>query len=280
MAERLVEVAQKIRNMRQLDGVVTAMRGIAAGRAQNARAFLAGVDAYAEVVARAIGEALPLLPPQDAPAAPPAPAKAALILFCAEQGFVGGYNERLLEAAADRGALLFIIGSRGKSLATERGMAVAWSTPMATRAEGVAPLANTIADALYGFVARGAVSCASAVFSRMMQTGAAIERQSLFPVDLARQPHVAQAQPPLTTLQPGALIERLAAEYVFAQLCRAAMRAFAAENEARMLAMSAAKTNVEAKLDAFLEAERRLRQEEITTEIIELSSRAPLGMQG
>ena len=48
------------------------------------------------------------------------------------------------------------------------------------------------------------------------------------------------------------------------------MHAFVAENEARMVAMVAAKNNTEAKLAALLQRERQLRQEEITTEIIEL----------
>jgi F-type H+-transporting ATPase subunit gamma len=73
-----------------------------------------------------------------------------------------------------------------------------------------------------------------------------------------------QNQPPLTTLVPRVLLERLASEYVFAQLLRAAMHAFAAENEARMMAMAAAKTNIESKLGWLSQREHQLRQEDIT----------------
>ena len=73
---------------------------------------------------------------------------------------------------------------------------------------------------------------------------------------------------------PALLLERLAAEYVYAQLCETAMHAFEAENEARMLAMTAAKTNIGAKLVGLAQRERQLRQEEITTEIIELAAGA------
>ena len=78
----------------------------------------------------------------------------------------------------------------------------------------------------------------------------------------------------MTTLAPDVLLERLAAEYVYAQLCQAAMHAFVAENEARMVAMMAAKTNTETKLAALSQRERQLRQEEITTEIVELAAGA------
>jgi len=50
------------------------------------------------------------------------------------------------------------------------------------------------------------------------------------------------------------------------------MLSFAAENEARMRAMIAARTNVHDKLEALTGDYRRLRQEEITSEIVELSA--------
>jgi F-type H+-transporting ATPase subunit gamma len=50
------------------------------------------------------------------------------------------------------------------------------------------------------------------------------------------------------------------------------MLSFAAENEARMQAMIAARNNVSRKLDELVASFRRLRQEEITGEIIELSA--------
>jgi hypothetical protein len=53
-------------------------------------------------------------------------------------------------------------------------------------------------------------------------------------------------------------------------LCEEVMLSFAAENEARMEAMIAARSNVVRKLDELVASFRRLRQEEITREIIEL----------
>jgi F-type H+-transporting ATPase subunit gamma len=47
-----------------------------------------------------------------------------------------------------------------------------------------------------------------------------------------------------------------------------------AENEARMVAMSGAKTNVETKLSMLTQHARQLRQDEITTEIVELATAA------
>jgi F-type H+-transporting ATPase subunit gamma len=78
--------------------------------------------------------------------------------------------------------------------------------------------------------------------------------------------------PPIVTLPPEQLLDQLAEEYVYADLCAAVILSYAAENEARMQAMIAARSNVERKLDELTASYRNLRQEEITAEIIELSA--------
>ena len=62
MAERLADIITQIQNVQQLEAVVTAMRGIAASRAQKARSLLAGIEAYSDVISHAIAQALDLLP--------------------------------------------------------------------------------------------------------------------------------------------------------------------------------------------------------------------------
>jgi len=298
MVERLADIVTQIQNVRQLRSVVTAMRGIAASRAQKGRSLLDGIDAYSKVIAHAIGQALSLLPP-DAVAAPPAGgarrdwgargARPGLILFCAEQGFAGAYSERVLDAAAGgadgvdgaggageiENATILIVGTRGGVVASERGIKPAWSGAMATRVEAIPRFADQLAEALFGFVADGAIAKADILFSRSVSgSGIEIDRHSLLPIDLGRFARPAGGQAPLTTLTPELLLEHLAAEYIYAQLCQAAMHAFEAENEARMMAMASAKTNIETKLAGLAQRERQLRQEEVTTEIVELAAGA------
>lgn len=64
----------------------------------------------------------------------------------------------------------------------------------------------------------------------------------------------------------------LTAEYLHAQLCNGTLHAFAAENEDRMEAMAAARTQVEHQLATLQATERIVRQEETTTEITELAA--------
>jgi F-type H+-transporting ATPase subunit gamma len=203
-------------------------------------------------------------------------AKRALILFCAEQGFAGTFSERVFEAA--RGDLAtatnLLVGTRGVAIAKERGIKIDWSSAMTTRVEAIPSFAGELADVLYGYLGQGAIATADIIFSRSMSGVTSIDRHSLLPIDFTRFARPIERQAPLIELAPELLLERLVAEYIFAQLCEGAMHAFVAENEARMIAMTAAKNNTETKLTALLQRERQLRQEEITTEVVELAAGA------
>ncbi len=272
MTERLADISRRIANVRQLEAVVTAMRGIAASRAQQSRARRAGGRAYAGVSAGAIARALPAREPPDGMRAA---RHAGVILFTAEQGFAGAFSDRMLDAAAPLlpGAALFLVGARGFMLAEERRLPVAWRAGMAPHVDAVPGVASRIADALYDRIAATGLDRVSLVFPIWSaETGLAAETRALLPFDFRRFAGPPAAQPPLTTLPPGVLLARLAEEYVFAELCEAALSAFAAENEARVAAMIAAKGNIE-RVRAGLEArERQTRQEEITAEVADLAS--------
>lgn len=276
MAERLSDIVTKIQNVQQLKAVFSAMRGIAASRAQNGRSLLVGIEAYTAIISQAIGVALNLLRADVAAGPAPGRPERGLILLCAEQGFAGSFSERVFEAAgADtKEATNLVIGTRGAAVARERGIRTDWWIPMTTRVEGITGFASRLANVLYGYIARGTITTADILFSRSTSGGIIIDRHSVLPIDFERFVRPIKEQAPLITLVPGLLLERLAAEYVYAQLCEAAMHAFVAENEARMIAMVAAKNNTDAKLAALLQRERQLRQEEITTEIVELAAGA------
>jgi len=283
MTERLAEVTARIDGIRQLGAVVNAMRGIAAARAQMARGQLAAVDGYAATIGTAIGQASRLTR-SAGEGETQGSARPALIFFCAEQGFAGAFSERLLDATfgervqAATGANLtdaavFLIGTRGASIAEERGIACRWKGAMPSHSSGIPALAGRIAEALYPEIAAGRVDRLDAVFglSRPGQ-GTGIERRRLFPLDATGFPPPADANPPLTNLAPEALLRELAADYLHALLCHAALHAFAAESEARMETMAAAHTQIERQLSVLRATQRQVRQEEITAEIVELAA--------
>ncbi|MFP3182434.1 MAG: FoF1 ATP synthase subunit gamma [Paraburkholderia sp.] len=278
MSNKLSDVEARIASVHELESVVSAMRGIAAARSQEARSRIDGIRACAGMIGAAIGDALML----DERGAQPAPADAGpgthvVIVVCAEQGFVGTFNEHMIEAAehlpGSDACDYFVIGGRGAVVADAHGLRAGWSAPMVAHADEVAALAGRITEALYERLETGRATRVT-VLHAVPQLSAAIDivQKSLLPFDFTRFAVPARHLAPLVTLAPRRLLAELAEEYVYAQLCEALMLSFAAENEARMRAMIAARTNVHDTLDQLTGDFRRLRQEEITAEIVELSA--------
>jgi F-type H+-transporting ATPase subunit gamma len=270
---RLTEVEAHIRSMGELLDIVGAMRSLASMRVQEAQRTLPGIRRYAETMAAAIGAALLLLRESGA-VSRTSTARRALVLCTAEHGFVGGFNERILDAAEKLlGAddALFVLGSRGAAAARERSRASVWVHPMATRPEGVPETIRHLTAELYGWLARGDLACIEVMFTRHRQnTGTTIERKLLFPVDLTSFALAQPRLPPLHNLPPATLLEKLIADYVFGLLTEAAIEALASENAARFAAMDSAHENVSKKLEELRQDARQARQDEITTELLDL----------
>jgi F-type H+-transporting ATPase subunit gamma len=274
VTERLADIGARITGIRQLGAVVNAMRGIAAARVQQARSQLLAVDSYATVIAAAIARTLVLIPPTHPYANRRSP-RTALVLFCAEQGFAGAFSKRVLDTAGSDldTSELFLVGARGEAAIAERGVAARWTCAMPSHSPGIPKLADRIVQALYARIATGEIDQLDAVFSQWQPgQGTRVERQHLFPFDLTAFPPVTDADAPLLNLRPASLVGTLAADYMHAQLCKAALHAFAAENEARMETMAAARNQIERQLTSLQATQRLVRQDEITAEIIELAA--------
>lgn len=278
MTERLADISARIDGIRQLGAVVNAMKGIAAARAHIARTQIAAVDSYAATIATAmscvVGTDI------KSSATPPGigSVKSGLLVFCAEQGFAGAFSERVLDSvkAGPDPAFLFLIGTRGRSVATARSLMPDWSAPLPSHTSGIPKLADQITMAIYHAVGAGQIECLDVMFTMWDANRPVLVRQRLFPIDMADLPPAA-AQPPLMQMPGDALIASLGQDYFNALVCKAALHAFAAENEARMAAMSSAGSQIARELETFEATLRRVRQESITAEIIELGTGAAAG---
>jgi F-type H+-transporting ATPase subunit gamma len=272
---RLTEIEARIASMGELLDIVGAMRSLASMRMQEAHRALPHIRRYAETMASSIGAALLLLP-ETRPGRRRATGRRAFVLCTAEHGLVGGFNERILDAAErllDPDDAVFVLGSRGAALAQERSRPPVWAYPMATRTEGVPETVQHLTAELYDWIARGDVARVEVMFARHRQgSGATIERRILFPVDLASFALAQPRLPPLHHLPPAILVEKLIADYVFALLAEAALEALTSENAARFAAMESAHENVLKKLEQLQQDARQARQDEITTELLDLAT--------
>jgi F-type H+-transporting ATPase subunit gamma len=270
---RLAEIETQIAGISELLDIVGAMRSLASMRVQEAHRALPGIRRYAQTMAEAIGSAL-LLMSEVIVAGSRARAPRAFILCTAEHGFVGGFNARVMDAAGGvlvRDDTLFVLGSRGATLARERGWMPAWTLPMATRPEGVPETIRPLTAQLYRLIVRDRVARVDLMFARHRQgAGTTIEHRQLLPLDLASFSLMQLRLPPLHNLAPDVLLEKLVAGYFLALLTEAAVESLAAENAARFAAMGSAHDNVSKKLEELHQDARQARQSEITTELLDL----------
>ena len=169
-----------------------------------------------------------------------------VIAICAEQGFAGPFNRRVLEVAeralkADGGAphgaspaRRARAGGGGGARASSR-LEPADGRPCrrGRRARRPGDRAALPAPRL------GRATRVNLVHAAPPLGEIEVVDRALAPFDFARFPRAKSASPPLVTMPPHALLAELAEEYVFAELCEALTLSLAAENEARMRAMSA-----------------------------------------
>lgn len=279
MTGRLSDVEASLGTVRKLKAVISAMRGIAAAHTREAMDHVESIQVFSETIGEAIGRALAFLPTGDIGTTDDqSPGVRAAIVIAAEQGFAGNYSEQVIDAAAD--ALrsthrLYLAGGRGLMIARERGLSVDWSAPMITHPAQATALATRLGNAISDDMAGGKVSTVCVIHARPSgEAGIAVVTRQLVPFDFSRFPIRSHGVAPQITLPPETLLSRLAEEYIFSELSEAVMLAFAAENAARMRAMILAHDKVTTRLDDLVGTSRRLRQEEITDEIVELSSGA------
>ncbi len=263
MGERVDEVAARIDSLDRLGAVISAMRGVAAARVRQAEAQIQAVDRYAATIAEALGRAAALLPdPPPEPGGPPL-----VVAFLAQQGFAGGFSGRVLDSLDASGANLVLLGTRGATLAEERGVHPALRFALPTRASGMPRFADGLARSL-PMDGRAVIDVVYAAAGS--GSGSTVTRRRLFPFPVAG--NLPPSRTPLLNLAPEAVLAALLGEALLAGLVQAALHSLNAETMARMLAMAAAEGQTERRLVALQAEERRVRQETITAEIVELTS--------
>ena len=267
MTERLADISARIDGIRQLGSVVNAMKGIASARAHVARAQVVAVDSYAATLATAMAQVLGAGDRTTPPAG-----HIGLLVFGAEQGFAGAFSERVLDTiATETVAPVFLVGTRGLSVAASRDLKPHWHTALPSQSTTIPKMAEAITAAVFAAVAQGQIDSLDVIHTSWLSGRAEVVRHRLFPLDLSALPAVDGAAV-LTQLPANALRDSIGQDYLHALITRAALHAFAAENEARMQAMTAAGHQITEELTVFEAKLRRVRQEAITAEIIELGT--------
>ena len=274
MEQRAADVQARLATVSSFGELVGAMQGVAAARAEHAKKLIAGTNAYARAVAGAMAQALALVPP-DQRAVPQATGRRPLwILFCAEQAFNGGLSDRVLAAVPGiAGARVMLLGAQGMRLAPLQGIDPEWSAPLIAHADAVVPASDRLQAALAQALAREPATQVEMVFAEVGEGNQyQVIQHRLLPLDLDTLRRVNGAKNPVIHLTPQRLLDRLLDEYLSARLTHALLHSHCAETLSRLQARAAAHDNVTHMAEDLAADARRLRQEAITAEIVELAA--------
>lgn len=273
---RAQEIAAQTSSLKELGEIVAAIRVVAAAQMQQSQRSLEAVRNYVNIIRSAVAEAAALLPEDARDVTTHAVPRPGLVVFGAEHGFCGGFNEPLIRAAAS--ALqtqpklhLIVAGTRCAQRSSEQGLRPDVIIPMATHSEGVSAAARRVAAEVYRMFIAETISSLEVLYVREVSGRATtLEKLRLLPLETPAAAGARRQTPPLINMKPRRLRDELAAEYMFAMLEAAAMESFASENTARFHTMEAAHDNIGKKASELNRLARRMRQEAVTAEILEI----------
>jgi len=272
------ELQRKLDSSKALREIVNAMRNLAAIYVRRADGAIEAIRPYSETVQTALRVVLDRMGARAA--TPEDEGCRVAVVFASDQGLCGTYNDRVVRAALkfrDESPLpvhVMAIGLKGRALLEISGVKPILVAPAPTSLEGiVAQVAELAVDLFEAYVASGATEMH---FIYNAYEGMGRFREHVQPVlppsrdRLGERPEAAYGYGPLLTAPPAELLGAFAEEYFFIELYRALLESHASENGARLLAMTAAGTNIDERITELTKLYQSARQDAITSELLDV----------
>jgi F-type H+-transporting ATPase subunit gamma len=293
------EVTNQISSVKNIRQITRAMEMVAAARLRRAETRIAHLRPYAQAIRRltrtASAEAgkmpkVPILIERERVE------KVAILLITGDRGLAGAFNANILREGLrlrdenielGRSVIFYVVGRRGDGALTFRNQDVAEAWTGFTDRPAFTD-ARAIGESLASAYVDGEVDLIEVVYNRYVSPLTQyVQMQTLLPVQQAAvvgegaedeeagTDGEGEADPRLHALweyepEPEELLARLIPDYVNTSLYRNLLESAASELGARMTAMKSAAENAETMIDDLTLEMNRVRQAEITQEILEV----------
>jgi F-type H+-transporting ATPase subunit gamma len=269
---RLDELRVRIRTASELDAIVNTMRVLSQTRLLQAERTFGHLRRFSRETEHALERGLALVLGGPGALGPGKSGATALLVLGSEHGFVGALDEKIVEAARaeaskDPATTVFLAGSELARTARDRGLASEGQRKLPSSATSFEPMARAFTEAVAERLARGEFW--RGVILGPRRRGRAdweIAVEQIFPVTVP----ASRAPAPFHFLPPQHLVVKLIEEFVFSKVAAAIAEAFLTEQLARVHSMEATRKSLEDKLEELRRAERVVRQEVITSELLEV----------
>lgn len=275
------DIRQRIRVVRNIQKITSAMQMVAAARLKRAQNRVGAARPYAdkmsEVMRRLAGAASgvehPLLEVRE-------PRRMAVVVVTADRGLCGSYSTNIIRKAVellreheDLGHQVLPVGRKGPAAFRRRGFTLGATFPLPTR-----DVVLTDALAITGEVRRlfesGEIDVAYLVYTRFLS---ALRLQPTVQQLLPLQPPEAEkdalaqgGDEYIFEPEPERFLASLLPRYLDVQVYQALVESVASEHAARMTSMRSATDNAGEMIDRLTLSLNRARQAAITREIAEI----------
>jgi F-type H+-transporting ATPase subunit gamma len=275
------DIRRRITAAKNIKQITRAMQFVAASKLRRAQESTLAARPYSEKIDEVLADVAAVLGAEDHPLlAEPTEAKRLLILVTTDRGLAGPLNTNTIRFVSrviteHQGDLAVVsIGRKGRD-AMRRAR-----VPLEAHFAGfgdkptfadVLPLARLIAD---DFLA-GKYGRIEIVYSRFISTlSQKPVMDQLLPIKPAEDTEGIPGNQFIFEPSPQAVLEQLLPRYVATRLYQAVLEAKASEESSRMVAMKNATENAEELIDDLTLAYNKVRQSNITREMIEIATGA------
>jgi F-type H+-transporting ATPase subunit gamma len=275
------EIRRRIAAVKNIKQITRAMQFVAASKLKRAQDATLSARPYSEKIDELLADLAAVIGVDEHPLlARREGGKRLIVLITSDRGLAGPFNTNTIRFAAqaitEHGGDLAVVtvGRKGRD-AMRRSR-----VPMEAHFEGfgdrptfadVLPLARLITDDyLAGKYARVDI-----VYSEFVST--LTQRPALYnllPIEPAEDTEGIPGNQFIFEPNPGAVLEQLLPRYIAARLFQAVLESKASEESSRMVAMRNATDNAEDLIQDYTLAYNKVRQANITREMIEISSGA------
>jgi F-type H+-transporting ATPase subunit gamma len=275
------EIRRRIAAVKNIKQITRAMQFVAASKLKRAQDATLSARPYSQKIDELLADLSAVIGADEHPLlARREDGKRLIVLITSDRGLAGPFNTNTIRFAAleitQHGGDLAVVtvGRKGRD-AMRRSR-----VPMEAHFEGfgdrptfadVLPLARLITD---DYLA-GTYSRVDVVFSQFVSTltqRPALDR--LLPIEPAEDTEGIPGNQFIFEPNPGAVLEQLLPRYIAARLFQAVLESKASEESSRMVAMRNATDNAEDLIQDYTLAYNKVRQANITREMIEIASGA------
>jgi F-type H+-transporting ATPase subunit gamma len=275
------EIRRRIAAVKNIKQITRAMQFVAASKLKRAQDATLAARPYSQKIDELLADLAVVIGPEDHPLLVRREGgKRLIVLITSDRGLAGPFNTNTIRFAAQEitehsGDMAVVtVGRKGRD-AMRRSR-----VPMDAHFEGfgdrptfadVLPLARLITD---DYLA-GTYSRVDIVFSQFVSTltqRPAID--NLLPIEPAEDTEGIPGNQFIFEPNPGSVLEQLLPRYIAARLFQAVLESKASEESSRMVAMRNATDNAEDLIQDYTLAYNKVRQANITREMIEIASGA------